>query len=60
MSASVDYAALIDDAAASHWFRAALQLALQRDPVDAANDARRLSDILEARVERIQREWIRK
>lgn len=41
---------------ASHWIKNALQSALRRDPVDAAHDARVLSDVLKANVEAILKE----
>jgi len=44
---------ILNDPAASDWLRQALQAALERDPVDAANDAEALAQILIARAERI-------
>jgi hypothetical protein len=38
------------DPAASIWLREALRAALERDPVDALNDALALADILETRL----------
>ena len=40
----------------SQWLRAALQSGLQRDPVDAANDAEALSLILQVRAAAILNE----
>ena len=37
---------VIVNMASSHWLKTALQSALQRDPVDAANDAELLSALL--------------
>jgi hypothetical protein len=37
--------------ATSTWLRNALTEALQRDPIDAANDAEALSELLSARCE---------
>ncbi|MHB8474751.1 MAG: hypothetical protein ACYDBZ_00495 [Steroidobacteraceae bacterium] len=39
-----------DDPTASTWLRAALHTALERDPVDALNDALALAEILEERL----------
>ena len=41
---------VLADPAASCWMKAALRSALDRDPVDAANDADCLSSLLEARA----------
>jgi hypothetical protein len=41
--------AVIDSTSASDWLRQALATALQRDCVDAANDAEQLSDLLSRR-----------
>ena len=40
---------ILRDRAASLWLKAALRTALERDPVDAANDAEVLLRVLEAR-----------
>jgi hypothetical protein len=40
----------ISDATASDWLREALRTALERDPVEALNDALALAGILEARL----------
>ena len=37
---------LLDDPSYSWWFKAALRSALERDPVDSANDAQVLANIL--------------
>lgn len=42
--------ALFDDPAASFWLKNALKTALQRDPVDALNDAQLLVEHLQARL----------
>lgn len=44
---------VLNDPAASSWLRAALYSALSRDPVDAANDAELLAQILDARCNKI-------
>jgi hypothetical protein len=40
---------ILDDPAASLWLKAALCSALSRDPVDAANDAEVLAQVLDRR-----------
>lgn len=42
--------ALFDDPAASFWLKNALKTALQRDPVDALNDAQILVELLQAHL----------
>ena len=42
---------VMKDPSASYWLRDALKSALQRDPVDAANDAEFLALVLQARCE---------
>ncbi|MBA6068097.1 hypothetical protein [Pseudomonas mosselii] len=49
MSATHDIEAVIASPATSTWLRQSLELALQRDCVDAANDAEQLSDLLTRR-----------
>ena len=44
------------DPAASTWIKTALALALQRDPVDAANDADVLQELLSKRADAIAQE----
>ena len=41
---------ILDDPAASDWLKGALRTALERDPVDALNDALVLAGVLEARL----------
>ncbi len=41
---------LLSDPATSRWFKSALLWALERDPVDALNDALLLADLLDARL----------
>lgn len=41
---------VIADGTTSEWLRAALQSALQRDPVDSLNDALLLAGLLEERL----------
>ena len=50
MNESPEIAAALADPSASYWLRDALRAALARDPIDAANDAARLSSLLEARA----------
>lgn len=50
MNTSPEIAAALADPTASYWFRKALRAALSRDPDDAANDAARLSLLLEVRA----------
>lgn len=44
---------VLEDAAASFWLKAALRSALACDPVDAANDAELLYELLAHRCEEI-------
>jgi hypothetical protein len=46
-------AEVLNDTAASKWLKAALQDALQRDPVDALNDALLLAAILEVHLREV-------
>jgi hypothetical protein len=48
--------ALLDNAASS-WFRNALRSALDRDPVDAANDAAVLYRLLDRRAHEIHEQF---
>jgi hypothetical protein len=41
---------ILEDPAASDWLKGALRTALERDPVDALNDALVLAGALEARL----------
>ena len=41
---------IFEDPAASAWLRSALRTALERDPVDALNDALALAQVLEERL----------
>jgi hypothetical protein len=43
-------AEVFNDPAASRWLRETLLTALERDPVDALNDALALAEILESRL----------
>ena len=45
--------AILGDPAASDWLKRGLQLALTRDPVDAANDAEVMAQALMMRAEAI-------
>lgn len=44
---------VLRDPAVSHWLKAALRSALERDPVDAANDAEVLARLLDRRCREI-------
>ncbi len=44
---------ILADSSTSSWLKAALREALERDPVDALNDALALAGILEDRVRRL-------
>ena len=44
---------LLSDPAASHWLKAALRDSLDRDPVDALNDALALAGVLEERLRQV-------
>jgi hypothetical protein len=44
-------AEILGDPSASNWIKSALQSALDRDPVDAANDAAILAEVLEKNVD---------
>ena len=48
-----DVAPILADPAASNWIKVALVSALDRDPVDAANDAEVLARVLASRCQRI-------
>lgn len=48
-----EIATVLDDPAASSWLTACLCSALSRDPVDAANDAEVLAQLLELRCRAI-------
>jgi len=41
---------IFEDPTASAWLRSALRSALERDPVDALNDALALAEVLEERL----------
>lgn len=45
--------AVLADPAASYWLQDALREALERDPVDALNDALALAGVLEERLRRV-------
>jgi len=48
-----DIARVLVDASASHWLKNAISSSLDRDPVDAANDAAVLSQLLQQRADAI-------
>jgi len=45
---------VLADVYASYWLKGALRSAVERDPVDAVNDAEHLVDLLRERLNRIQ------
>lgn len=45
--------ALLDSPGTSHWLREALSKAVERDPVDAANDAEVLAELLTRRCDEL-------
>jgi len=51
----LDIEQITDDPAASFWLKNALRSALIRDPVDAANDAEVLAEVLDQRCRKILR-----
>ena len=53
MPADDEIRELLKDPALSHWLRDALLSALERDPVDAANDAGLLALVLDRRADEI-------
>ena len=48
-----DIARVLVDLSASHWLKNAISSSLDRDPVDAANDAAVLSQLLQQRADAI-------
>jgi len=48
-----DIARVLVDSSASHWLKNAISSSLDRDPVDAANDAAVLSQLLQQRADAI-------
>lgn len=44
---------IFEDPSASTWLRSALRAALERDPVDALNDALALAEVLEERLQNV-------
>jgi hypothetical protein len=48
---SVDH--VLSDPGASHWLKAALRESMERDPVDALNDALALAGALEERLRQV-------
>ena len=55
-SLTLDAAQILTDPSASFWMKAALRSALDRDPVDAANDAEVLAKALSRRCNRLLRD----
>ena len=53
MSRESEFERVLADPAASFWLKDALRSALDRDPVDAANDAEVLAQLLEQRCQEI-------
>jgi hypothetical protein len=50
---TIDLGAILNDSAASDWLKDALSGALTRDPVDAANDAEIVAQVLRLRAEAV-------
>jgi hypothetical protein len=48
---------ILSDFSASYWLKRALDSALERDLVDALNDAEALADALRERLENLQRSY---
>jgi hypothetical protein len=44
---------IFEDPSASTWLRSSLRAALERDPVDALNDALALAEVLEQRLRNV-------
>ncbi len=56
MTKQVEIEQVLADRAASFWLKDALRSALARDPVDAANDAEVLAQLLDRRCQEILRQ----
>jgi hypothetical protein len=46
---------VLSDPATSYWLKAALRESIERDPVDALNDALALAGVLEERLRQVMR-----
>jgi hypothetical protein len=55
MTKQIEIEQVLADPAASFWLKEALSSALDRDPVDAANDAEVLAQLLDRRCQEILR-----
>lgn len=55
MTKQLEIEQVLADPAASFWLKGALSSALDRDPVDAANDAEVLAQLLDRRCQEILR-----
>lgn len=53
MSVQNEIDEILANPATSHWLRNALTAALSRDPVDAVNDAEKLSELLARRCDEL-------
>jgi hypothetical protein len=53
MTKTFEIEQVLADPAASFWLKEALRSALDRDPVDAANDAEALAQLLDQRCQEI-------
>jgi hypothetical protein len=53
MAKQLEIGQVLADSAASFWLKDALRSALTRDPVDAANDAEVLAQLLDQRCQEI-------
>lgn len=54
MPTSVEIEAILCDPATSGWLKRCLEEALTRDPVDAANDAELLAEVLASHCDKLQ------
>lgn len=54
MPSANDIQAILNDPSASSWLKRSLEEALTRDPVDAANDAEVLAEVLASRCDQHQ------
>jgi hypothetical protein len=55
MTRNLEIEQVLADPAASFWLKEALRSALSRDPVDAANDAEVLAQLLDRRCQEVLR-----
>lgn len=53
MPTANDIQAILNDPATSDWLKRSLEEALTRDPVDAADDAEQLAEVLASRCDQL-------